>query len=84
MTGLPLVSLHGQVLRAGHPPRFERIQAQLAEISAIAQESLAGVRVVRAYGQEEAERRKFLAANDEYVARNRQPDPAAGLLLSRA
>jgi ATP-binding cassette, subfamily B, multidrug efflux pump len=58
--------------------RFERIQAQLSDISAIAQESLAGVRVVRAYGQEDAEREKFRQANEEYVQRNR------GLILLQA
>jgi ATP-binding cassette subfamily B protein len=71
VTGLPVVSLMVKYFGEAIHKRFERIQAQLAEISAIAQEALAGVRVVRAYGQEEAERRKFLAANDEYVARNR-------------
>ncbi len=72
VTGLPLVSLMVKYFGQAIHTRFERIQAQLADISAIAQEALAGVRVVRAYGQESAERRKFLAANDEYVARNRQ------------
>jgi ATP-binding cassette subfamily B multidrug efflux pump len=72
VAGLPLVSLLVKYFGQAIHTRFERIQAQLADISAIAQESLAGVRVVRAYGQEEAERRKFLAANDEYVARNRK------------
>lgn len=72
LPGLPLVSLMVKYFGQAIHTRFEQIQAQLAEISAIAQESLAGVRVVRAYGQEEAERRKFLAANDEYVARNRR------------
>ncbi|WP_239492740.1 ABC transporter ATP-binding protein [Luteitalea sp. TBR-22] len=71
VTGLPLVSLMVKQFGQAIHHRFQRIQAQLSEISAIAQESLAGVRVVRAYGQEDAERRKFLAANDEYVARNR-------------
>src|SRR6187551_1412962 len=51
--------------------RFEQIQAQLSEISAIAQEALSGVRVVRAYRQEEAELDRFRAANIEYVRRNR-------------
>lgn len=72
VTGLPLVSFMVKYFGQAIHTRFERIQAQLAEISALTQESLAGVRVVRAYGQEEAERRKFLAANDEYVARNRR------------
>ncbi len=71
VTGLPLVSIMVKYFGQAIHDRFERIQAQLSEISAIAQEALAGVRVVRAYGQEDAERRKFLAANDEYVARNR-------------
>ena len=72
VTGLPAVSLLVKYFGDAIHHRFERIQAQLAEISAIAQEALAGVRVVRAYGQEDAERAKFLAANDEYVARNRK------------
>ena len=51
--------------------RFEKIQEQLSDISAIAQESLAGVRVVRAYGQEAFEIARFRIANEEYVTRNR-------------
>lgn len=72
IAGLPLVSLMVKYFGAAIHRRFEQIQAQLSEISAIAQEALAGVRVVRAYGQEAAERRKLLAANDEYVERNRR------------
>jgi len=48
----------------------EKIQESLATLSARAQENLAGVRVVRAYRQEEAEMRSFDAPNREYVARN--------------
>jgi ATP-binding cassette, subfamily B, multidrug efflux pump len=51
--------------------RFEKIQEQLSEISAVAQENLAGVRVVRAYAQEPSEIERFRAANAEYVRRNR-------------
>jgi len=72
VTGLPLVSLMVKFFGDAIHDRFQHIQAQLSEISAIAQEALAGVRVVRAYGQEDAERAKFLAANDEYVARNKR------------
>src|SRR5690606_18252152 len=72
VTGLPLLSLMVKYFGAAIHVRFEQIQAQLSEISAIAQESLAGVRVVRAYGQEDAERAKFLEANLEYVQRNRR------------
>jgi ATP-binding cassette subfamily B protein len=49
---------------------YEKIQAALATLTARVQENLAGVRVVRAYAQEEAEIRGFDAPNREYVSRN--------------
>jgi len=49
---------------------YEKIQASLATLSAKVQENLSGVRVVRAYAQEEAEIREFDEPNREYVARN--------------
>jgi ATP-binding cassette subfamily B multidrug efflux pump len=52
--------------------RFESVQAQLSEISAIVQENLSGARVVRAYAQEPYEMERFQAANEEYLRRNRQ------------
>jgi ATP-binding cassette subfamily B multidrug efflux pump len=49
---------------------YESIQASLATLSAKAQENLAGVRVIRAYAQEDAEIRGFDQPNREYVIRN--------------
>jgi ATP-binding cassette subfamily B protein len=49
---------------------YEMIQASLATLSAKVQENLSGVRVIRAYAQEEAETRSFDEPNREYVARN--------------
>ena len=49
---------------------YEKIQASLATLSAKVQENLAGVRVVRAYAQEESEIRGFDQPNREYVSRN--------------
>ncbi len=49
---------------------YEKIQAALATLSARVQENLSGVRVIRAYAQEEAEMRGFDAPNREYVAKN--------------
>lgn len=49
---------------------FGQIQASLAVLSAKAQENLAGVRVIRAYGQEEAEIQGFDEPNREYINRN--------------
>jgi ATP-binding cassette subfamily B multidrug efflux pump len=49
---------------------YGKIQASLAVLSAKAQENLAGMRVVRAYAQEEAEIRGFDQPNREYIDRN--------------
>jgi ATP-binding cassette, subfamily B, multidrug efflux pump len=52
--------------------RFEAVQEQLSNLSALVQENLAGARVVRAYAQERFEGERFAEANQEYVDRNRQ------------
>jgi ATP-binding cassette subfamily B protein len=49
---------------------YEKIQAALATLTARVQENLSGVRVIRAYAQEEAEQRGFDEPNREYVSRN--------------
>lgn len=68
---LPFVSISVKYFGHAIHTRFEAIQAQLADLSAVVQEALAGVRVVRAYNQESHELARFKAANDEYVQRNR-------------
>lgn len=49
---------------------YEKIQASLATLSARVQENLSGMRVIRAYAQEEDQIRKFDEPNREYVSRN--------------
>jgi ATP-binding cassette subfamily B multidrug efflux pump len=68
---LPFVSIVVRYFGSAIHHRFEKIQEQLSDISAVTQESLAGVRVVRAYGQERFEIERFRAANEEYIVRNR-------------
>jgi ATP-binding cassette, subfamily B, multidrug efflux pump len=68
---LPFVSISVKYFGSAIHRRFERIQAQLSDISAVAQEALSGVRVVRAYRQEHSELERFRAANAEYLQRNR-------------
>ena len=68
---LPFVSVAVRYFGAAIHERFERIQAQLSDISAVTQESLAGVRVVRAYRQESAELSRFRRSNEEYIQRNK-------------
>jgi ATP-binding cassette subfamily B protein len=68
---LPFVSISVKYFGSAIHRRFERIQAQLSDISAVAQEALSGVRVVRAYRQEQTELERFRTANAEYLRRNR-------------
>jgi ATP-binding cassette subfamily B multidrug efflux pump len=67
---LPLVSISVWYFGNAIHTRFEAIQAQLADLSAVVQEALSGVRVVRAYNQEPHEIARFRKANEEYVRRN--------------
>lgn len=71
LLALPLVSVSVKYFGAAVHRQFERIQAQLSDMSAVAQEALAGVRVVRAYGQEASELARFRHANQTYFDRNR-------------
>jgi ATP-binding cassette, subfamily B, multidrug efflux pump len=50
--------------------RFEHIQKMFSDISSRVQENLAGVRVVRAYAQENAEVEQFERLNKEYIREN--------------
>ena len=78
---LPFVSISVKYFGGMIHKRFEQIQAQLAEVSAVAQEALSGVRVVRAYRQEAAEIDRFRLANEEYLRRNRQLVVVQGLFF---
>ena len=50
--------------------RFEAVQEHFGTLTTQAQENFAGVRVVRAYRQEEAEIARFAALNEMYVVKN--------------
>jgi len=69
---LPLLIVPPTVLYFGREihKRFEAIQAQFGRISTMAQENLAGTRIVKAYVQEEAQAREFTELNREYMGRN--------------
>jgi ATP-binding cassette subfamily B multidrug efflux pump len=62
-----LVKFFGQKIHL----RFKAVQDYFGDISARVQENLSGVRVVRAFGQEQNEIESFKRMNHEYVERNR-------------
>ena len=67
---MPLVSMTVKYFGHRIHVRFEKIQEFFSDITARAQENLTGVRVIRAYAQEESEKREFARLNEEYVDRN--------------
>ncbi|HEY6119189.1 MAG TPA: ABC transporter ATP-binding protein [Pyrinomonadaceae bacterium] len=67
---MPLVSFTVKYFGQQVHVRFEKIQDFFAQITARAQENFTGVRVVRAYAQEEAEIAAFSTLNRQYAERN--------------
>jgi ATP-binding cassette subfamily B protein len=67
---MPLVSLTVKFFGQQVHTRFEKIQEFFANITARAQENFTGVRVVRAYAQENAEIAAFNELNRQYAERN--------------
>jgi len=59
--------------------RFEMIQEQFATLSTMVQENLTGMRIVRAYVQEESQAHHFDGLNREYMDRNMGLVKVAGL-----
>ncbi len=66
----PLVSLAVIYFGRKIHDRFERIQGMFSDISSRVQENLSGVRMIRAYVQEDAELARFNRINEEYIAQN--------------
>ncbi len=69
---LPMIGLPFLMVRMGTAihHRFEAVQEHFGALTTRAQENLAGVRIVRAYRQEEAEQARFEALSREYLERN--------------
>jgi ATP-binding cassette subfamily B multidrug efflux pump len=76
MLALPVVTLGFS--RVIHE-RFERIQSEFGILSSLAQENLAGVRIVKAYGQEQAQAERFRGLSERYMERNMALAKASGL-----
>jgi ATP-binding cassette subfamily B protein len=65
-----LIPALGVVLGRHIHRRFEDVQAQFSDLTTLAQENLAGVRVVRAFRQEGAEIARWKTLNDDYLVKN--------------
>lgn len=68
---LPVVTLLMTRLGTRLFHHYEAIQASFAALTAKAQETLAGIRVVKAHVEEEGEHRAFRVLHDDYTEKNR-------------
>ncbi|MGI8824055.1 MAG: ABC transporter ATP-binding protein [Chloroflexota bacterium] len=67
---LPFVSVTMIGVGQAMQKRFRGVQDQFGQLSTSAQENLSGIRVVKAFVQEDREIASFVEANEEYVRRN--------------
>ena len=67
---LPFVSLTMVIVGRTLQRRFRAVQDQFGQLSTHAQENFSGIRVIKAFVQEDHEIDAFARANEEYVRRN--------------
>ncbi len=67
---MPIVSILMKVLGQEIFRRSEVVQARMADVSAVVQENAAAARLVRAFGQEDAQREIFRKENEAYARRS--------------
>ena len=78
---VPLITLSFFVLLRVVYKRYESVQGQFSNISAMAQENFSGIRVVKGFGIEARETERFGALNDEFIRRNLSLTKADGPLF---
>ncbi len=69
---MPLVAFTTKFFGERIHAMFTAVQARFSDISARVQESFSGVRVVRAYAQEEREMEEFRRINEDYLEQNKR------------
>ncbi|MFN7925440.1 MAG: ABC transporter ATP-binding protein [Bryobacteraceae bacterium] len=77
----PVVSVAVIVFGQWIHRRYEKIQERFSDISSRVQESLSGVRVLRAYAQEEAELARFEEVNRDFIGQNLRLSVGQGLFM---
>ena len=70
LTIVPFITLSFFILLRIIHRRYEKVQEQFSNVSAMAQENFSGIRVVKGFGIEQRELDTFKALNDEFIRRN--------------
>lgn len=77
---LPCVSLAFWITSTQMQHRYEKVQAKYADLSTHAQENFSGIRVIKAYVQEDLEIKKFADQNRAYIRDNLRYVQLSGFL----
>jgi ATP-binding cassette subfamily B protein len=72
LLAVPILAAIIGLLMARSLPWFQKMQTLLDRVNAILREQISGVRVIRAFVRDNAERERFGAANDELTAASRR------------
>ncbi|MDQ5824851.1 MAG: ABC transporter ATP-binding protein/permease [Chloroflexota bacterium] len=67
---MPMVSISFMVIGRRMHKRFDEVQAQFGALSTYAQENFSGIRVIKAYAQEDYEIKHFSDASRDYVRKS--------------
>ncbi len=67
---VPIISLTFFIMLRIIHRRYQRVQEQFSDVSAMAQENFSGIRVVKGFGIEDREESTFGRLNDEFIRRN--------------
>lgn len=78
---VPVITVTFFVLLRVIHVRYDRVQQQFSDISAMAQENFGGIRVVKGFGIEARELSRFNALNEEFIRRNLSLTKADGPLF---
>ncbi len=78
---VPLITLSFFILLRIIHRRYQRVQEQFSDVSAMAQENFSGIRVVKGFGIEDREVSHFKRLNDEFIRRNLSLTKADGPLF---
>jgi ATP-binding cassette subfamily B protein len=67
---IPLIVITIVLIMKLSAPLFAQVQSKMDRLNICLQENLAGIRLVKAFGRQKYEKKKFRKANDEWVGKN--------------
>jgi ATP-binding cassette subfamily B multidrug efflux pump len=67
---MPLIVLGARFFSRKMHRLYQKVQASFSDLTEVAREHLAGIRIIKAYNRQPVATSKFISASDDYVANN--------------